>query len=366
MWVMISSAALSVLALSPALVKGPYPLMVGDPAPELRTAGWLRGEPVPNFQRGKVYVIDLWATWCVPCIRDFPKLSALQEELGDKATIIGVSVWEPDWKEVPTFIQKKSDAARYRIATDYVPPSEKPLERFENYQWAKDKGHFATRWLKDSGYDSIPTTYIVDQQGRIAWIGLGAEVKKPLQAVVDGTWNLRAASEKHHSRMEKLVRGRQWRGQLAQAEQQKNWAEAIRLCNLINELYDPEFSGVPSRKFKFMRNSLGQKGEALNYAVQEQAGGKLGWDAVWSFADVILAQQDASPAELEVALKFALDTERLSPDLSLDVLELVAMAYHRNSKNEEAIDYLKKALALADGEAKKRLEGVLAEWERPR
>src|SRR5947208_1155637 len=47
-------------------------LHVGDRAPGLSVSKWLKGEPVTQFQPGKVYVVEFWATWRQPCIKSIP------------------------------------------------------------------------------------------------------------------------------------------------------------------------------------------------------------------------------------------------------------------------------------------------------
>ena len=48
-------------------------------------------------QRGKVVVLNLWATWCAPCLREIPDLVHLEQELAPRGVVlIGVSMDEPD------------------------------------------------------------------------------------------------------------------------------------------------------------------------------------------------------------------------------------------------------------------------------
>src|SRR5438045_289765 len=42
-------------------------LKVGDPAPALYLSKFIKGEPVTELEKGKIYVIECWATWCGPC-----------------------------------------------------------------------------------------------------------------------------------------------------------------------------------------------------------------------------------------------------------------------------------------------------------
>lgn len=68
-------------------------LKVGDPLPDLTTFG-LEGE-LPRGLKGRVIVLDFWASWCAPCKASFPELGRLQEELGPRGLVVlGVSVDE--------------------------------------------------------------------------------------------------------------------------------------------------------------------------------------------------------------------------------------------------------------------------------
>src|SRR5271154_4876234 len=98
-----------------------YPLMVGDPAPALSVDKWLKGEPVPAFAQGHVYVVEFWATWCGPCRRAMPHLSELQHRYRNDVTLIGVSVWEPRPNEVAPFVTKHAAQMDYTVATDDCP-----------------------------------------------------------------------------------------------------------------------------------------------------------------------------------------------------------------------------------------------------
>lgn len=59
---------------------------------EARILDWDGIENLIRAQEGKVVVLDLWATYCVPCRKEFPNLVALHNRLGDKVTCISVSL----------------------------------------------------------------------------------------------------------------------------------------------------------------------------------------------------------------------------------------------------------------------------------
>src|SRR5437868_8519116 len=65
-------------------------LKAGDKAPAIKADKWVKGDAVTGFEKGKVYVVEFWATWCGPCKESIPHLTALQKEHKD-VTIIGVA-----------------------------------------------------------------------------------------------------------------------------------------------------------------------------------------------------------------------------------------------------------------------------------
>ena len=58
--ILAAVAAVAVLAL-PARAEG---LGIGDPAPKLEVKEFVKGDPVKQFDKGKTYVVEFWATWC--------------------------------------------------------------------------------------------------------------------------------------------------------------------------------------------------------------------------------------------------------------------------------------------------------------
>src|SRR5438270_205078 len=66
----------------------PVSLKVGDPAPPLQVGKWLKAGPINQLDKGKIYVIECWATWCGPCIAAMPHVTQLQAKYKDKNVVV--------------------------------------------------------------------------------------------------------------------------------------------------------------------------------------------------------------------------------------------------------------------------------------
>lgn len=190
----ILTAALLGLTLLPAST--PANVTIGDAAPKFKVDGWVKGTPTKEFKSGHVYVVEFWATWCGPCIAVFPHLSDLSEKYAGKATFIGVNTWDyngktPGTKEdkathearVKKFVEENADKMRYTVAFD------------------DDSDFMANTWMRPAGQNGIPSAFIVDGTGTIAWIGHPAQMDEPLEKIVNKTWDLPAFKKTFDEKM---------------------------------------------------------------------------------------------------------------------------------------------------------------------
>jgi len=60
----------------------------GKPMPALSLSGWVNGEVKPEDMKGKIVVIDLYATWCGPCMRAIPHNNELLKKYKDKGLVL--------------------------------------------------------------------------------------------------------------------------------------------------------------------------------------------------------------------------------------------------------------------------------------
>lgn len=114
--------------------------------------------------KGKIVIVDFWATWCPPCRRGIPDLIEIQNEYKDKVAVIGISLDRENTKAgVPAFVEKMG--INYPIL------------------------YFTDKVINDfGGVNAIPTTFIIDRKGIIVnkMVGLypKSEYEKQLKNLI--------------------------------------------------------------------------------------------------------------------------------------------------------------------------------------
>jgi len=181
--IMLKRVLIGIMALlvSVTLRASAASLTLGDAAPKMEVKEFVKGEPVSGFKKGKIYVVEFWATWCGPCRVSIPHLTEMAKKHKD-ITFVGVSVWEQDQSLVKPFVTSMGAKMDYHVAMDMVPAGSKG-----------DSGKMATNWMTAAGQDGIPSAFIIDKESKIAWIGHPMEMEKPLDMIEAGKWDLTAA-----------------------------------------------------------------------------------------------------------------------------------------------------------------------------
>jgi thiol-disulfide isomerase/thioredoxin len=108
LWLLAVTGTLPARADEPERIKpGEFiPASPAQPAPDITV-----GDPAGNHLgladlRGKPLLINLWATWCQPCLREMPSLERLQASLGDRLTVLAISEDHGGTKVVLPFVDE--------------------------------------------------------------------------------------------------------------------------------------------------------------------------------------------------------------------------------------------------------------------
>jgi thiol-disulfide isomerase/thioredoxin len=306
-------------------------LTVGDKAPEMKVTEWVKGDEVTSFEKGKVYVVEFWATWCGPCKVSIPHLTEVQKKYEDKnVEVIGVSIWESngDYSKVEPFVEEFGDKMDYNVAYD----DSKTMEK---------------TWMAAAGRNGIPSAFIVDQEGRIAWIGHPmSKMDEALEKVVNKTWNIEEARREQARALEEAR---------AQREQMAARQELM--------------SKIAPRLQAFQTAIKENDAEAANLVAKELIEGPGGEDAMtmntvaWLMVDPEGAFENP---DLDLALKAATKADKLAESKDPAIMDTLAMVHYKKGDFARALKLQTRAAELAKGtqfeeEINGRLEQFKAE-----
>jgi thiol-disulfide isomerase/thioredoxin len=318
-------------------------LGVGDPAPKLEVKEFVKGDAVAKFEKGKVYVVEFWATWCGPCRASIPHLTELAHKYKDKGVrFVGVDVWERDTARVKPFLEEMGDKMDYSVALDRVPEKGNANE-----------GVMATTWMKAAEEHGIPTAFVI-RDGTIAWIGHPMELDEPLARIAAGDWDPKAKAgerlaEKTKERKATLVREKVF--PLYRDGDYKATVRAIDEATASDPELAKEFAWI---KFAALCNggdveSGLELGAAFLEANKDNANALN--NLVWNVIDPKL-KNDPDPRVARLALEGARRAVELSKGENLAHLDTLAEALYRTGDPAGAADAEAKVLERAEAAAK--------------
>jgi thiol-disulfide isomerase/thioredoxin len=319
-------------------------LGIGDPAPKLEVKSFVKGEPVKSFESGKNYVVEFWATWCGPCRISIPHLTELQKKY-PAATFIGVSVYEQDQSAVEPFVKEMGEKMAYRVAMDAVPTGKDP-----------GQGAMAKSWMDAARQEGIPTAFVVNNEGKIAWIGHPNELEKPLEKVIAGTWDLKAAAEEGRKRAAESRKEDESKGKAEKLLQGLREAMELGDSKKVLAIIDEAVALLPRLEIQLAQPKiaaflkLDQQDKVLEFAKKIEKS-ELGEQPVvlnllaWSIVD---PDHKAKPnAEL---IKFALETAKKADDKadrkSGEIADTLAKAYFDSGDAAKALETQERAVRL--------------------
>jgi thiol-disulfide isomerase/thioredoxin len=102
-------------------------------------------------ERGQIVILNLWATWCVPCLREIPDLIAVTDEVSKSGVVlIGVAVDDPS--------PNAAEVERFR---------KKYFPKFLTYARQSAEMDELASVVDPAWNEVVPTTYLIDRNGKV-------------------------------------------------------------------------------------------------------------------------------------------------------------------------------------------------------
>jgi len=346
-------------------------LTIGSTAPPLDIETWMnppKGEPQPlqvSFQKGHVYVVEFWATWCGPCVSSMPHLAELQRHYANRRVSV-ISVSDEDTgtidqflaQEVPVDLTQKVEGANARPITF--------RELTSPYRITSDPDQSSQRdYMAASGQDGIPTAFIVGKSGLVEWIGHPGNLDDVLASVVEDQWD----REGYKSQLARQKRLEELSGNVLALLRKNDRPGAKKLIdNALAEADDPEsIQEIKQLRLQVMlflhdASAIEHARDIVETSTEPQVLDGLAWTIYKlhqekPFSDELI---ELAVGSSQKALRLATDPERKA--LTRDTL---AHLLATQGKTDEAIRMQELAIQDAAPELGRQLQTYLDELKAP-
>ena len=327
-------------------------LKVGDPAPKLQVSKWVQGEPVKEFERDKAYLVEFWATWCGPCVASIPHVNEIYQKFKDKGlVVIGQNVWEQKQDAVGPFVKKMGDKMAYHVALDLMKEG--------------DKGAMAETWMEAAGQDGIPSAFVIDKRGVIAWIGHPIKLKEDfLERVLSGSFDIRKAAAEYEQRQKREEQVSTLWKEFQRQSRARDWDRAeATLAQMEKLLPEDERDNLVTTRFGLLlerqdyRNAYKVAKEFSDAHPDEaMAQNQLAWS--------IATKAGLAERDLDLAEKIARRANDASKGGNAEILDTLARVSFMKGQKGPAVELQEKAVSLlAEGGRKAQFQKVLESYK---
>ena len=111
--------------------------------------------------KGKIVLLNFWATWCGPCRIEIPWFVEFEQKHKDKGfAVVGIAMDDEGWSVVKPYVERQKMNYRVIVGTDEV------------------AAHYG-------GVESLPTSFVIDRDGRIAAVHVGLVSKRNYENDID-------------------------------------------------------------------------------------------------------------------------------------------------------------------------------------
>jgi thiol-disulfide isomerase/thioredoxin len=144
---LLAACLCCIAAISPTVATAG--LKTSNPFPDLATFK-LEGA-LPSDLKGKIVIVDFWASWCLPCKASFPVMDALQKKYGRAALVILAVNEDAKKADMEAFLKDKN--LSFAIVRDAAADGHKLVDKVE--------------------IDGMPSSFVIDSEGVVRFIHSG-------------------------------------------------------------------------------------------------------------------------------------------------------------------------------------------------
>ena len=320
-------------------------LKVGDAAPNLTPSTWIRGDAVEKFEKGKLYILTFWQPQSPPCQQILPVLGKLQDQYKD-IIFIAQDSWDQDLTPISAVIDPMGKRASFRVAADPI------LET--------GHGKMAQDWMDAIGENQIPNTFVVDKEGKIAWIGHPVQLESVLKAIAAGTFDpakeavLRAARKAIAQAVQAAIQAGNFDGAIQAVDQTikqnpdlKRELLMVRLNLLLQKMDNP----AAFAQVREIATLYKEDANTLN-------------EIAWRLVD---PEKPVENPDLKLDEEVAAKANELSKGENTAILDTLARVYYLQGNLDLAIGFQIKSVNHADpGPLKDMVEKTLAQYKAER
>lgn len=141
--------------------------LVGQPVPDFQVLLTSGARRRPTDYAGQVLVLDFWASWCAPCLREIPGLRQMSQDLGPRGlSLLSLSVDDDERAWLARLAQIDAPWDQARVGGEVHPPRDSVAGRFF--------------------ISGVPTIFVVDRKGVVRHVGLlGDPLRQAVEALLD-------------------------------------------------------------------------------------------------------------------------------------------------------------------------------------
>lgn len=314
-------------------------LQVDDTAPQIQVDRWLKGDAVTSFSKDHVYVVEFWATWCGPCIKSMPHLNELAERYAKDGLIV-------------VALTKSDDANTLEAVEAFANgPGKKYAFR---YAFCESDTTYRD-YMEASGQNGIPCSFVIDRNGKLAYVGLPHDLDYVLERVIKGEWRGKVDADALRELNESV-------GKLAQIAQ-TDPDKALEIAEHVRRTNPGRAKGLDFAYGEIIALCKKQKFDRVKEIIEswsDDSNKQIEWASV-AMLSGLLASAELNPDQKNVDYAIA-KIEAAETVLKDDWQSLlqVGISYRMAGKGDKFKEIMEKAIsACPDEQIKKSLKSAL-------